>query len=56
VDRVYQVELTDAVGEVHAVIEKTLYVRLKDTARIGGGREARAELKEEPEESQEEVA
>jgi hypothetical protein len=56
VDRVYQVELTDAAGEVHAVIEKTLYVRLKYTARIGGGRESRAELKEEPEESQEEVA
>lgn len=56
VDRIYQVELTDAAGEVHAVIEKTLYVRLKDTARIGGGRESRAELEESPEESQEEVA
>ena len=30
VDRVYQVDLTDASGEVHATIEKTLYIRRKD--------------------------
>lgn len=51
VDRVYPVELKDAAGEVHAVIDKTLYVRLKDPAR-GGERESRAGS----EEPQEEVA
>lgn len=30
VDRVYSVDLTDASGEVHATVEKTLYIRRKD--------------------------
>jgi Domain of unknown function (DUF4442) len=32
IDRVYQIELTDAAGVVHASIEKTVYVRRKDRA------------------------
>jgi len=31
IDRVYQVELADAAGEVHASIEKTVYIRRKGT-------------------------
>jgi acyl-coenzyme A thioesterase PaaI-like protein len=31
VDRIYRVELADAQGEVHAEIEKTIYIRKKDT-------------------------
>ena len=31
VDRVYHVDLTDAEGTVHASVEKTLYIRRKDT-------------------------
>jgi len=31
VDRVYQVELTDAEGTVHAIVEKTIYIRRKDS-------------------------
>ena len=46
VDRVYKVDLTDDSGEVHATVEKTLYIRRKDAglkATVG-------------EQSQEEVA
>lgn len=32
-DRVYQVELVDAAGVVHAEVEKTLYVRRRDARR-----------------------
>lgn len=32
VDRVYSVDLTDASGEVHATVEKTLYIRRKDAS------------------------
>lgn len=32
-DRIYTVELKDAQGVVHAVIEKTLYIRRKDAGR-----------------------
>lgn len=35
IDRVYQIELTDARGVVHAVVEKTLYI-----AKRGAGRHA----------------
>ena len=31
-DRVYQVDLTDAAGVVHASIEKTVYIRCKNRA------------------------
>ena len=37
-DRVYEVSLTDASGEVYATIEKTLYIRRKDAeseAKVG---------------------
>lgn len=48
VDRVYRVELTDATGEVHAAIEKTLYVRLDGVVgKSGGERESREESLEE---------
>lgn len=60
VDRVYRVELTDAAGEVHAAVEKTLYVKLREkdgeikdrpgeAAGISGGwgRESRQESQEE---------
>src|SRR5262245_60148056 len=33
VDRVYMVELKDARGVVHATVEKTVYIRRKDTHR-----------------------
>lgn len=36
VDRLYNVDLTDAAGEVHATIEKTLYVRRKEAGRTAG--------------------
>lgn len=36
VDRVYRVELADAAGEVHAIVEKTLYIDNGETRRRAG--------------------
>lgn len=33
IDRVYDVDLTDGSGTIHATIQKTIYVRRKDAAR-----------------------
>lgn len=40
IDRVYVVELKDAQGVVHAVIEKTLYIRCKDARQAAVAAEA----------------
>lgn len=43
VDRVYEVSLTDASGEIHATVEKTLYIRRK-------GVESKATVREQSQE------
>ena len=43
VDRVYSVDLTDASGEIHATVEKTLYIRRK-------GVESKATVREQSQE------
>ena len=37
VDRVYAVDLVDAVGVVHATVEKTIQIRRRDPERSGSG-------------------
>ena len=56
VDRVYQVDLTDAAGEVHATIEKTLYIRRGDAPeKIASERNKRNERERESLEPREAV-
>jgi acyl-coenzyme A thioesterase PaaI-like protein len=42
IDRVYSVDLKDAAGKIHATVEKTIYIRRRETKNKGGSAPAGA--------------